>query len=70
MLTFVHAITAGEPVWLCEDLRRHIVAMHKARFCKRCRAMVSSGRDRVRMCYTHEGLLCFTCHHRLRWPRA
>ena len=72
MLAFFHATAAGRPVYLCEDLRREIHRCSKMRLCQRCGGVVStgSGRDRVRMCYTPQhGLICFTCHHRVRWPR-
>lgn len=70
MIAFMHAVTAGSPVYLCEDLRRHIVDVSEQRHCRRCRCVVSKGkgRDRVHMCFTRDGLLCFTCWHKLRWP--
>lgn len=72
MLTFLHAATAGEPLWICEDLRRHIYALSKERRCQRCRRVVSTGRstDRVHMCVTQGGTFCFTCWHAVRWPKG
>ena len=71
MLTLLHAVTAGEPVYLCEDVRRHIVDLSRQQHCRRCRCVVSrgKGRDRVHMCFTRDGLLCFSCYHAARWPR-
>ena len=72
MLTFLHAATAGHPVWLCEDVRRHIHAASKHVRCRRCGVVVSSGKrtDRIAMCTTPDGVLCFTCCHRRRWPKV
>tara|TARA_Y100000748_G_C15396356_1_gene449604 strand:- start:465 stop:713 length:249 start_codon:yes stop_codon:yes gene_type:complete len=71
MITFLHATTAGDPVWICEDVRRHILALSRMQHCTRCAAVVSTGRrtDRVRLCVTAEGTLCFRCAHRVRWPK-
>lgn len=70
MIVFLHATAAGKPVWLCEDLRRHIHSFANVKHCQRCHCVVSSGRpnDRVHMCITRSGIFCFTCWHRVRHP--
>ena len=68
MLVFLDAVAAGQPVWLCEDLRRHIHALSKVTCCRSCGVVVSTGSGRIRMCFVRDGVLCFSCWHRLRWP--
>lgn len=72
MITFLHGTTVGQPLFLCEDVRRHIHWLSQVRMCKRCNCVVSTGGslDRVRICYTGDGITCFTCWHRMRWPRV
>lgn len=73
MIAFMHATTAGQPVWLCEDVRRHIHALSLVRRCTRCDRLLEvvrcDGRKRIRACYVPHGVTCFECCHRLRWPR-
>ena len=70
MQAFLHATTAGEPLWICEDVRRLIYEASLRTDCQRCGRVVSTGRrrDRVHMCFLQDRLVCFTCWHRLRCP--
>ena len=73
MQTFLHGVTVGQPLWLCEDVRRCIHAFEDCASCRLCGRIVEHKRGptrRVQLCFTRDGLLCFTCWHRLRWPRA
>ena len=76
MLTFLCSTTAGHPVWLCEDVRRHIHTLSLVRRCTRCDKALSSqrsdGRERLELCFAPgvvQGATCLVCWHRLRWPR-
>lgn len=76
MLTFLCSTTQGQPVWLCEDVRRHIHALSLVRRCTRCDKTLSStkradGRERLELCFAPgvPGATCLVCWHRTRWPR-
>ena len=44
MIPFPPAPTAVDPMWICEDVRRHILALSRMQHCTRCSAVVSTGR--------------------------
>ena len=51
-----------------EDARRHIYSYVQTGTCQRCGAVIEI-RGRVLACYVRGERLCFTCYHRVRWPR-
>ena len=54
---------------LCDDLCLHILEFVTTRRCARC-GCVTETAHHVHACFVGGQRLCFTCHHRARWPCA